>query len=507
MKDTFIYLAVVVSGASVLAVEILGTRIIGPFYGVSLYLWSALIGVALAALSVGYAVGGRLADRGPRLDRFSLLLGLAGLWVVAIPWLRFPVLSATEALGLRTAVLITATALFFPPLVLLGMVSPYAIRLKTASVETVGRTAGNLYAISTIAAVVAAIGTGFFLIPNLGVSLLTFAIGMLLILTALAGLAVARRGKAAVVPVALLLLASAGAPAIAPQQRPDPDAGLLALEHSAYAELRVVELDGLRYMLIDGGTHTIVDAWTMETRFEYVDVVDIAKSFYEAPGRLLLIGLGGGSVVKSYARDGWQVDAVEIDPAVTRLAYSHFGLLPDEATIHHQDGRRFLIDRDQTYDLIILDAFGSSSVPFHLITREAFGLVRSRLAPGGVVVLNIEAVGWRDVIVRSVSATLGTQFAEVLVLPIAEPPSELGNVVLMAADRPLELREPLPVPEYRFSREYNRAHAWDNRFAAEADGAPVLTDERNPVDVWSERINLVARARMHEHFSTHGVSW
>ena len=121
MFHLFIYLAVFICGASVLAIEILGTRLIGPVFGVSLYLWSALIGVTLAALSVGYAWGGRLADQEASLTRFCLPIGLAGLWTVAIPWLRHPILDASDGLGLRAAVLVSATILFFPPLLLLGM--------------------------------------------------------------------------------------------------------------------------------------------------------------------------------------------------------------------------------------------------------------------------------------------------------------------------------------------------------------------------------------------------
>ena len=118
MKSGYIYVVVTVSGASVLALEILGTRILGPFYGVGLFLWSALITVTLAALAAGYAIGGRWADAGPKLKRLSLLLLLAGIWVVLIPWLKRPVLGLVEPLGLRAAVLLAATILFFPPLML-----------------------------------------------------------------------------------------------------------------------------------------------------------------------------------------------------------------------------------------------------------------------------------------------------------------------------------------------------------------------------------------------------
>lgn len=509
MINAFIYLAVIVSGGSVLAIEMLGTRILGPFYGVSLYLWSALISVTLAALAVGYALGGRWADRGPRLRRFCAVMGLAGLWIVAIPWMRGPVLATTESAGLRTAVLVTATVLFFPPLALLGMVSPYAVRLKAARLEVVGRTVGNLYAISTVASVVAAVATGFFLIPSMGVHHLTVLVGIALMVTAGIGVAASRGAAAATAAVAVLCAAGAFAFRAAPIHSAAGMPGVLAVEYSPYAEIRVVEQEGMRFMLIDGGTHTIVDLESGESQFAYVDVLDIPRRFFAAPGKALLVGLGGGSVVKRYAGDGWSVDAVEIDPVVTRVAREHFGLGDDEARVFHMDGRQYLTSHpDRRYDLVIMDAFGSSSIPFHLVTKEAFALVRSRLAEGGMLAMNIEAVGWDDVLVSSLATTMGTTFENVVVLPIAEPPNTLGNLVLLASDRSLELSEEEEPerPDYRFSAAYNRAHAWDNRFEVE-DDAPVLSDAYNPVDVWAERINLVARRQLHAYFETPGVSW
>lgn len=511
MTSLFIYLAIVVSGGSVLAIEMLGTRILGPFYGVSLYLWSALISVTLAALSVGYAIGGRWADRGPRLPRFCTVIALAGLWIVAIPWLRDPVLTLTSRLGLRAAVLITATVLFFPPLALLGMVSPYAIRLKVSSVAVVGRTAGNLYAISTVASVAAAVATGFVLIPNLGVNELTLAVGVTLVVTALVGFAAGARAVAGVTALVVLPIVAVVAFQVTPSARvkADPEHGLLAVRQSPYAEIRVIEDEHSRYMLIDGGTHTIVDAETGKSLFPYVDVLDITRLFYDGPGRMVLVGLGGGSVVRHFAEDGWRVDAVEIDPVVARVAREHFGLTDDEATVHLMDGRRFFKVTGDTYDVVVMDAFGSSSIPFHLVTREAFALIKSRLAPGGILAMNIEAVGWHDTLVHALAATMEQVFGHVVVLPTAEPPNTLGNLVLLASDRALTLdaeHEP-PVPSFRFSAEYHRAHAWDNRFAVESGDGVVLTDDHNPVDIWAERINLVARKRLHDYFKKEGLGW
>ncbi len=508
MKHGYLYFVVTVSGASVLALEILGTRILGPFYGVSLFLWSALITVTLAALALGYAVGGRWADRGPKLGRLCVLLLVAGLWVVAIPYLRRPVLVVTEPLGLRVAVLSTATVLFSPPLVLLGMVAPYAIRLKATDIEVVGRTAGNLYAVSTVASVVAALLVGFFLIPSVGVVRLTLGTGLVLVGVAVLGFV--KKGKNAAFLFVPLVAAGVVATATLPAPGgPDPGAGVVAVEQSAYGEIRVVDRDGFRHLLIDGGIHSVVPIDVDSWESSYVNVLDIAKKYFDRPGTTLLIGLGGGAVAKSYFRDGWRVDAVEIDQVVTKLARVYFGLEPEEAVVHHADGRRYLSTCESMYDVIVLDAFGSSSIPFHLVTREAFDLVSRRLSPGGVLAINVQCIGWDAAIVRSLAATLAGSFDEILALPMAEPPNTLGNVVLLAANRSLALPEDVEpeTPSGRFAAEYDRFHAWENRFEPDPREARVLTDDLNPSDLWAEATNLATRERLHELFKKNGASW
>ena len=235
-------------------------------------------------------------------------------------------------------------------------------------------------------------------------------------------------------------------------------------------------------------------------------VLDVTRYLFPEPGNLLLIGLGGGSVAKAFARHGWRIDSVEIDRVVTEIAYRDFGLTASETEIFHMDGRRYLTTTDERYDVIIVDAFGSSSIPFHLVTREAFALMAARLEPGGVVAINVESIGWRDILVRALAATMKQEFSEVLALPIAEPPNTLGNLVLLAANRELELIDELPPTRDRFSNAYPKNHAWDNRFEPDLAEVSVLTDDLNPVDIWSERINLAARKDLHAYFE-HGLSW
>lgn len=505
MQAAYLYFLVFVSGGAVLALEILGTRVLGPFYGVSLFLWSALITVTLAALSVGYAVGGRWADRGPTIQRLAAVVGAAGLWTLLVPLLKRPVLVLAEPFGLRFAVLVAAFLLFAPPLTLLGMVSPYAIRLKASSLGIVGRSAGNLFAISTIGSVAAALLTGFVLIPAVGVNRLIQLIGFTLLGAVAAGFVFDSRMRGKPVAAGLLVVAGLVSLFALPSAAPEPGEGLIAVRQSPYAEIRVVDSKGLRHLLIDGGVHTIVTPGTWESQYPYAAVVGLTRHFFEAPGRILLIGLGGGSVVKDFASHGWEAEAVEIDPVVIETAQRHFGLQPWEGRVHLADGRRFLINNETIYNLIVMDAFGSSSIPFHLVTEESFGLIADRLSPDGVLAINIESPGWDSQIVRSFGATLETQFEHVLVLPAYRSATDLGNMVLMASRREFSLRTPLQRALARGAERY-RIFAWDNRFKPRTKDAVRLTDDLNPVDLWSERINLTARKDLHEYFRD-GLSW
>jgi len=506
VSSPLLYLLVSISGAAVLALEILGTRWLGPFYGVSLYLWSALITVTLAALSAGYALGGRWADRGPRLFRLGLVLGGAGLWTLLVPWMRGPLLHLTEAMGLRAAVLTAAVVLFAPPLLLLGMVSPYALRLKATEVAHVGTDAGNLFAVSTVASVLSALAVGFWLIPALGVSRLTLVVGAFLLLGSAVALVQGSRGAGAAAAAALL--AAVGLAVFLPVEEAP---GVVYHADSPYGEVKVLQRPEGTYLLLDGGVHTLAGFGVGEGLIRYVPVFSSLQLLFEEPGRMLLIGLGGGVVAQDYAAEGWEVDAVEIDPAVVEAARDHFGLSRDVARIHVEDGRRFLRETTERWDLVLVDAFGSASIPFHLVTSEFFSLARQRVAPHGLLAMNVETRGWDDPLVAALARTLQESFSTVLALPTQEPPNSLGNVVLVAsADPDFRMegfvdRLPRPVEhlgdDYDHWRVVQMNHAWDNRFVPETRTAVVLTDDRNPVALWAEAVNREAREELREYFA------
>jgi spermidine synthase len=292
------------------------------------------------------------------------------------------------------------------------------------------------------------------------------------------------------------LIAAAGIGQI-PSEQPRPATGLIAIEQSPYAEIRVLDTPDrrLRLLVIDGGTHTIARPGTWESAYPYVALLGLARCLVPKPGRVLVVGVGGGSVLKDFASRGWQVDAVEIDPVVVKVAREHFGLAAEDGQVFTMDGRRFVSGDVGPYDVIVLDAFGSSSIPFHLVTQEAFGLIASRLTPGGLLAINVESDGWHGDVVRAVSATLRTRFTHVVALPAEAAAGDLGNVVLLASRASFEVARGCDALDRGFARR-----GWSNRFVPDTRRAPVLTDDLNPVDLWSERINVIAREDLHRYF-------
>jgi len=511
MNKLLLYFTVFICGGAVLAIEILGTRILGPYYGVNIFLWSALISVTLIALSAGYMIGGRIADRQKNYNLLTVIIALAGILTILIPLFRNGVIEITESMGLRLSVLISSLILFFPALTLLGMVSPYAIKLRTQSLDVVGTRAGDLYSVSTIGSVLAALITGYYLIPKIGVVKLTVGTGIILVITAIIIFVSGRKNTYKLTAVPLILLLAFISINFFPAERAEPGKGILTVRQSMYAEVRVMDLDQNRFLLIDGGIHSAIDQTTKKNILPYAWVLDITKNLEPYAGDMLLIGLGGGSVLKSFYEDNWDVEVVEIDPVIEEVEKKYFNPVPGFDNIYIEDGREFLRKTDHQYDLVVLDAFGSSSVPFHLITAESFLLARQHLREDGLIAVNIEAIGWHDIIVGSIAKTLRQVFKYVTALPIAEPPDQLGNVIILASDIPFELKEPLKreysKPDYRFSDEYEQNHAWDNRFVPEMKDALILTDDLNPVGIWADRINLRARKELHELLGDNSFLW
>lgn len=497
-RTTGVFLAFTafVCGAMVMVIEVLGSRVIGPFFGVSLFVWTALITVTLVALAAGYAVGGALCDRGASPDRlYAIVLAAAGC-IVAVPYLRIPVIEASVPLGLRGGSLAAALVLFGPALFLLGCVSPWLVRIAAREMDTLGRTVGRLYALSTIGSFAGTVATGFYLVGTLGVDrIFTFA-GLALAALAGAWFAAMRRGWH--VATAALIVAGALLPP-APDQtysRTLADGTtvtrVLARE-SFYGTIKVVDYRfgdrHTRELVIDGLVQGGVDVRTGLSVYEYSYLLSwLPRALHPDGTTCLVVGLGAGAVPTWYEAQGVRTAAVEIDPEVLAVARSHFGL-PDGVTVHLGDARQVLASRRETYDYLVMDAFTGDTSPGHLLSREALTLVRERLTPKGVAAFNFHgSLGDDRRMTASFARTLAAVFDRVEMYPLFDPArgENWGNIVFVAYSgrtRTIDRTRLAAQPVHPLAQSEVRAALQASRALPEHPQSIVLTDDHNPLDL------------------------
>jgi spermidine synthase len=437
-----LHAVVFICGAVLMGLEIVGSRILAPHFGNSIFVWGSLISVVLAALSLGYWLGGIMADRWPRLAILGILIAVPGSLIALLPFV-YPSLNhaiAASDLGARLSPLLSCVVLFLLPSVFLGTVSPFAVRLQARTVASVGTTAGGLYAVSTAGSIAGTLFTAFYLITLLGVANIVHGLGLTLLLTA-AGVFLGDRrvGRAAVAILGMALVVFAVAWGA---RNRAAETGLILEMDSSYNHIRVAEDSETRYMDFDNlrqSAMLLADPW--ELRLRYTRFLPLALAFQPEPQRVLVLGVGGGSFPKRLYRDYPQVvvDAVDIDPEVLAIASRYFQIPEDpRLRLHARDGRRFVQQTDARYDLIFLDAYNSDTIPFHLTTREFYREVDARLAPGGVVVSNIigHLRGPQSVFFRAMYRTLAEVFPAIHVVPTRDvsrgaPLGEI-NIILIA---------------------------------------------------------------------------
>jgi spermidine synthase len=479
--ELFVLLASFLVGGAILVLEILGTRVIAPYYGASIYVWSSLIGVTLAALTLGYLAGGYAADRWPHLTALSLETVAAAVFVLLVPWMHKTVLSATTPLGLEAGALVSAAILFGPPLVLLGMTGPVSIRLVTSEFTLLGRGVGKIYGVSTLGSMLGAIATGFFLIPTFPVRGILLGVALTLLAVGAVGLFLSGRapgGLASVTGGALLAALLAGSPA--------PASNLVHMANSFYGELKVVDAGQRRVLLINGLDNGFVDKQTFASASPYISYVAYLPRARPAARRALCIGLGVGSMPRTlHVRHGIETDVVEIDPQVVALARTYFGF-PADIPVFVEDGRTYVERTRSRYDFVVLDAFASETHPVHLFTREFFASVDRILEPGGVLAINFVAFpygehtrAWRSVH-RTVAAEL--PFVRIFkgqdVRP--EDPDRWANLLLLASHE--SLPDPATLAGQEDDADILRAMAARELPTAGAEGGIELTDDYNPLD-------------------------
>lgn len=488
MKKYTLECIVFISGAIVMVYELVGSRLISPYVGTSIYVWSSLIGVILGALSLGYYLGGKLADKKAHWHYFSGILFFAAVFVGLTVFTHHIVLEAVALFNIRSeyTALMASLFLFAPASIMLGMISPFSVKLRMSSLDSSASTVGSLYAISTIGSIAGTFSAGFFIIPFFGTTKILFSMTAVLFgLSLLASTKIYFRTKVILISVFLGLVFFGNIHHIFTKQ------GIIDID-TPYNKVWVsYELRSDKPMVIlytdPFAAQSAMYLYDGDLVFRYTKYFRLAGHFNPNIRSALMIGGCGYSYPKDFLKKHPRstMDVVEIDPGMTKIARKYFGLYDnDRLRIFHEDARTFLNKTTNKYDVIYSDAFNSfNSVPYQLATSEAVERMHRALNDEGLVIQNIISGinGKKGEFLRAEIATYKKFFPRVYLFRVRiEDARESQNVILVALKN---AKEPALVSADRELNEY-LGYRWKEDIPLDM---PVITDDYAPVEYYKFR--------------------
>jgi predicted membrane-bound spermidine synthase len=466
------------TGAVVMAMELTAFRLYAPYFGNSIYVWGSMISVVMLALSAGYSLGGWIADRKPTdAVLFFIILG-SGVYQLVIVFVQRSVMLKLWHMGDFAGPALATVIIFVPPMTALAMTSPFVIRLL-ARTGHVGITVGRVFALSTAGSIAGVLGTSFYLVPRFGTRMTMEILCGVSILIGASGLMLKKKAAVLLVLPAALLL-------VVPIPKTPPN--MIWSGESAYNRMLVFydESKGLRWLVMNDSkfSQTIERVGGGGSGF-YLD--DFALGPVIVPAKsLLVLGMGaGGSIqVSREVAPEIEIDAVEIDPEVVRVAGTFFGLRQNDPKlqVHVADARPWLAEHPGKSDLVHIDLFqGGPYVPFYLTTVEFFRLVRSRMADGGVLILNVYDLSAGKELLQAMGATMGEVFPSIE--KVSRPD---GNHILFAFAQKRELTETVSRLKQgggpAWVRELGQKTAGEIVEFEPRAGAVIFTDDRAPIE-------------------------
>lgn len=481
-----IEVVVFIVGAASLGTEIAVARLIAPFYGASNLVWANTIAVVLVALALGYWIGGRLADRWQSMDALAALITVAAVLLGVVPFAAQPFLRlsgrafSSLSIGIFAGSLVSLLALVALPLLLVGAVTPWALRLELADLADTGRTAGRLSAIGTAGALVGTFSASLVLIPYAGArqTFLVFALSLAVV----AAPALPRRAVivSAGLVVALILPQGLIKPATSGTR-------VIYETETRYQYAQVVERnDGTRYLELNEGQaeHSVYRPGSVLTGGYWDSMLTLPfAALGHAPHSIAVLGNAAGTVDRAYARyhPDTSIDAVEIDPALTRIGLQWFGMRRrPQLHLITADARPFLRTTAKRYDTIIVDAYRQPYIPFYLTTTEFFALVRQHLNPGGMVLVNVGQPPGQHALEQVMAASMRSAFPTVARDRVTDTNTMLlGSVGPITADL---MRTP-EIPPGLSAQVAEEASSLEAPLA----GGQVYTDDQAPIEQLIDR--------------------
>ena len=412
----YILLIAFIEGASVMAIELAGAKMIAPFYGTSLHVWASVLAVTLGGLTLGYFLGGISANK-ISLKKLLFAVLLSGTILIALmPTVALNTIPATHNLGLKLGTLVATISYMFLPLICMGMVSPILIQITNSDVNTSGKSAGTIYAVSTIGGIVMTLLMGFYLLPDWGIRKSLMLTSILFGITPFILFILIKKYKSFLIAgfcfVALIMIS-------ATKPFKDPDINLKFLYRSEGVLGQVTVLDNphpetnqlFRFLMINQIPQTQVNVQTMPvSAWSYPHRIATLSSIKAKVSKALLIGMGGGSIAMELKKMGFDLDVVEIDKRMPEVAQKYFAFSPKGIDITIDDGRHFINSTDQKYDLVVFDVLNGENQPFHLFTKEAFSSLKQIINSNALVIVNFQGFfdGANGLAPRSIFKTLSS---------------------------------------------------------------------------------------------------
>ncbi len=510
LNRRYLYIIAFTGGMTTLAVELSASRLLGNVFGNSNLVWANVIGLMLLYLTVGYFIGGRIADRSPRSSLLLKIVIWSAFLCALIPIVSRPVatMAAEAVFGAEAALalgsFLSILVLFSVPVTMLGTISPFVIRLAVNRVEESGKVAGQVYAISTLGSLVGTFLPVLWLIPEIGTfrTFLLFA-GILYAIALIGALRTSGRSALKYLWMPALIALLAMELLDGPLRPPPASAMLLAEDESAYNYIQVQEdAAGNRYLYLNEGQGVHSQWHESEVFFGGTWDYFLAAPYFNAPpfhaedvSSLLLIGLAAGTIPRQYTAvyGDIHMDGIEIDPAIVDIGASYFDMTADlmpSLTRHIGDGRYLLNQMNRRYSVVAVDAYRPPYIPWHLTTGEFFREVKTRLANNGVVVINVGRTDTDRRLVDSLAKTMSLVFPSVHAIDV---PQSFNTILVGTVQEtsPDNLRANLMHKSDSVDpRLYEIIERAAQQIVALGDSDVIFTDDRAPVETLVDSIVL-----------------
>lgn len=442
MKKYRLEIIVFFAGAIGMGLELIAARILSPYVGSSNVVWTSIIGIILASMSLGYWIGGKRADKNATIDQISDILLISAIFTSIIPILETLVVKQLAEMieNLTISAILCAIIVFSIPSFILAMISPFAVKIKSKEESEIGSLSGRISSLSTIGSIIGTFSMGFLLIPNIGVTNINIIITLLLIVLSI--FSKEKKNKkylyVIILNISIVLILIILGKWIFKLNNPD----ILLDTDSQYSRIWVkqiaTEKNTYKTLQVDTGLESYIDIDTGEMGAKYLRFYDLFEYFNKNAKDTLLIG-GAAYTYPIHYLDKFEnktIDVVEIDEKMTEIAQNEFGLDTSNPrlNIYNQDGRSYLNYSEKKYDTILIDAFKGMNAPFELTTYQALSNAKNLLNENGIVLTNIisSIEGENSKFIQYEYATYKAVFDDVKIFMVNSNDREVEqNLILM----------------------------------------------------------------------------